>query len=42
MFLNENSSLYNDIRMIIFEADYPEKCNYELIKKNYLILDLQK
>jgi FkbM family methyltransferase len=33
MFLNENPSLYNDIRMIIFEADYSEKCNYELIKK---------
>jgi FkbM family methyltransferase len=34
MFLNENPSLYNDIRMIIFEADYPDKCNYNLIKSN--------
>ena len=36
LFLNENPTLYNDIRMIIFEADYPEKCNYDLIKKNLL------
>lgn len=34
LFLKENPSLYNDIRMIIFEADYPEKCNYNLIKHN--------
>jgi FkbM family methyltransferase len=34
IFLKENPSLYNDIRMIIFEADYPEKCDYELIKNN--------
>ena len=34
IFLQENPSLYNDLRMIIFEADYPEKCNYNLIKSN--------
>jgi FkbM family methyltransferase len=34
LFLNENPSLYSDLRMIIFEADYPEKCNYDLIKCN--------
>jgi FkbM family methyltransferase len=33
-FLNENSSLYDDLRLIIFEADYPEKCNYDKIKYN--------
>jgi FkbM family methyltransferase len=42
MFLNENPSLYNDIRMIIFEADYPEKCNYEFIKKNLHIFGFTK
>ena len=42
MFLKENPSLYNDIRMIIFEADYPEKCNYELIKNNLKLFGFTK
>jgi FkbM family methyltransferase len=33
VFLHENPSLYNKLRLIIFEADYPEKCDYNKIKK---------
>jgi FkbM family methyltransferase len=31
-FLDENPSLYDTLRMIIFEADYPTKCDYEKIR----------
>ena len=31
-FLDENPQLYTELDLIIFEADYPEKCNYEKIK----------
>jgi hypothetical protein len=34
IFFNENPLLYDDLRLIIFEADYPEKCNYEKIRYN--------
>jgi len=34
LFFDENPNLYNDLRMIIFEADYPDKCNYEKIRNN--------
>jgi len=33
-FLDENSFLYNNLRMLIFEADYPDKCNYDKIRQN--------
>ncbi len=33
-FLDENPNLYNDLKTVIFEADYPEKCNYEKIRNN--------
>lgn len=33
VFFDENPDFYKDLRLIIFEADYPEKCNYEKIKK---------
>jgi FkbM family methyltransferase len=36
IFLDENPQLYNQLRMIIFEADYPDKCNYDKIKQNLL------
>jgi FkbM family methyltransferase len=42
LFLRENPSLYNDIRMIIFEADYPEKCDYNLIKNNLRLFGFTK
>jgi FkbM family methyltransferase len=32
IFFDENPTLYDSLRMIIFEADYPEKCNYQKIK----------
>jgi FkbM family methyltransferase len=31
-FLDENPNIIQEIRMIIFEADYPDKCNYDKIK----------
>jgi FkbM family methyltransferase len=33
-FLDENPTIYDDIRLIIFEADYPVKCNYDIIYRN--------
>ena len=33
-FFDENPQLYTELELIIFEADYPEKCNYEKIKMN--------
>jgi len=34
VFFDENPDFYDNLRLIIFEADYPEKCNYNKIKKN--------
>jgi FkbM family methyltransferase len=34
IFFDENSNIYNDLRLIIFEADQPHKCNYDKIKQN--------
>jgi len=39
-FFDENPDFYDNLRLIMFEADYPEKCNYNkivdiLIKKNF-------
>ena len=31
-FLDENPELYDTLRLIIFEADYPSKCNYAKIR----------
>jgi FkbM family methyltransferase len=36
VFFDENPDLYDDLRLIIFEADYSEKCNYNKIKKTLL------
>lgn len=27
-FFDENPEFYDNLRLVIFEADYPEKCNY--------------
>jgi FkbM family methyltransferase len=40
VFFDENPNFYDNLRLIIFEADYPEKCNYDkienkLIEKNF-------
>lgn len=32
MFFNENPHFYDELRMIIFEADYVDKCDYAKIK----------
>ena len=31
LFLDENPNFYDTLRLLIFEADYPEKCNYQKI-----------
>jgi FkbM family methyltransferase len=33
VFLDENKEIYDTLRLMIFEADYPNKCNYEKIRK---------
>lgn len=33
-FFDENPELYNQLQKVIFEADYPHKCDYDKIKKN--------
>ena len=35
-FFNENTHLYNQLRLIIFEADYPKKCNYKKIRESLI------
>lgn len=37
VFFDENPNLYNELRIIIFEADYSEKCNYDKIKDKLII-----
>jgi FkbM family methyltransferase len=34
VFFDENPTFYNDLRLIMFEADYADKCNYNKIKQN--------
>ena len=36
IFFDENPEFYDNLRLIIFEADYPEKCNYDKIKNTLL------
>ena len=41
VFFDENPDFYNNLRLLIFEADYTEKCNYDkiknkLIEKNFI------
>lgn len=31
-FFDENPTFYDELRIIIFEADYPEKCDYDKIR----------
>lgn len=42
VFLDENPCLYNELRMIIFEEDYVEKCDYEKIKRKLLENNFEK
>jgi FkbM family methyltransferase len=41
-FFDENPSFYDQLRLILFEADYVEKCNYVKIKNNLLIRGFRK
>lgn len=41
-FFDENPDFYNELRMIIFEADYDTKCNYNKIKQNLESKGFQK
>jgi len=34
IFLDENPNLYDDLRLVIYEYDYPDKCNYSKIDSN--------
>ena len=36
VFFDENPKFYDNLRLIIFEADYPEKCNYDKIKNKLI------
>jgi len=36
VFFDENPNFYDNLRLIIFEADYTEKCNYDKIKKKLI------
>jgi len=31
-FFDENPSFYDGLRLVLFEADYPEKCNYDKVR----------
>ena len=32
-FFDENPEIYKELKLVIFEADYPERCNYDSIRK---------
>ena len=36
VFFDENPEFYDNLRLIIFEADYPDKCNYEKIRNKLI------
>lgn len=36
VFFDENPNFYNDLRLIIFEADCDDKCDYEKIRKSLI------
>ena len=36
-FFDQYPDFYKQLRMIIFEEDYPDRCNYDKIKKNLLL-----
>ena len=36
VFFDENPTFYDTLRLIIFEADYPDKCDYTKIENNLL------
>jgi len=36
VFFDENPNFYDNLRLIIFEADYPDKCNYDKINNTLI------
>ena len=32
VFFDENPEFYDELRLVVFEADYPDKCNYDKIR----------
>jgi len=36
VFFDENPEFYDQLRLLIYESDYPDKCNYDKIKKTLL------
>lgn len=36
VFFDENPEFYTNLRLCIFEADYPDKCNYDKIKNTLI------
>jgi FkbM family methyltransferase len=36
VFFDENPNFYDNLRMIIFEEDFPEKCNYDKVKNKLI------
>lgn len=41
-FFDENPELYNELQKVIFESDYPNKCDYDKIKKNLANADFKE
>tara|TARA_B100000886_G_scaffold241512_1_gene169523 strand:- start:4113 stop:4829 length:717 start_codon:yes stop_codon:yes gene_type:complete len=41
VFFDENPDFYNDLRLVIFEEDYPEKCNYKKIRNSLKKLNFE-
>jgi FkbM family methyltransferase len=42
VFFDENPDLYNNLRFVMFEADYADKCNYDKIKQNLILHNFVK
>jgi len=42
VFFDENPNMYDQLRLFIFEADYPKKCNYDKIKKKLIEKNFNK
>jgi len=42
VFFDENPEFYDKLRLIIFEADYPQKCNYDKIKNTLINKNFKK
>ena len=32
-FMKENPTLFSSLELVIFEADYPDKCDYDVVRQ---------